>query len=84
MWTTILTVVQVIFILFDVVLFCSSVIGNSVVIYVLVTKEVKNKAKCLILSVAMADLQIGLFGIPMFIWRVSFSGVKWDEKRVFV
>jgi hypothetical protein len=73
MWTTILTVVQVIFILFDVVLFCGSVIGNSVVIYVLVSKEVKNKAKCFILSVAMADLQIGLFGIPIFIWRVSFG-----------
>ena len=57
----------------DFCFFLWSVIGNSVVIYVIVRDEkLKSKANYLILSVASADLLIGLVAIPLSWYTVSF------------
>ena len=77
----ILTAFQVIFVFLDFFLFCGSVVGNSVVIYVIMNFKVKSKSQCLILSVAIADLQIGLFGIPFFMMRVSTSDQTMHSKK---
>lgn len=62
----------VLFVFIDFLLFFGSVIGNSLIIYVIIHyKKVQTKSNDLILSVAFADLLIGLFGVPLFIIRVS-------------
>ncbi|CRL01069.1 CLUMA_CG014328, isoform A [Clunio marinus] len=61
-----LLIVQVVFLILDVGFFFLSIVGNSVVIYVISRdKKLKNKANYHILSVAVADLLIGLIGIPL-------------------
>lgn len=67
----VLVVVQAIFVFLDFLLFFGSVVGNSVVIYVILSFKAKSKSQYLILSVAIADLQIGLLGIPFFMMKVS-------------
>ena len=79
----VLTAVQAIFVVLDFLLFCGSVVGNSVVIYVILNFKVKSKPQYLILSVAIADLQIGLFGIPFFVMKVSSTNTVvffWETK----
>lgn len=67
-----LLIVQVVFIILDFGFFCFSVIGNSVVIYVISRDEkLKSKSNYHILSVAVADLLIGLLGIPLGVIAVS-------------
>lgn len=67
-------VVQIFFAIADFSFFCCSVIGNSVVIYVISRdKNLKSKSSYHILSVACADLLIGLFGIPLGVTAVSLS-----------
>lgn len=52
-------------------LFLSSAIGNAVVIYVISSDEkLKSKSNYHILSVAIVDLLIGLFGIPLCVISV--------------
>lgn len=69
-----LLVVQVIFAIVDFALFCSSIIGNSVVIYVISRdKKLKSKSNFHILSVAIVDLFIGLFGIPLGVYAVRLT-----------
>lgn len=52
-------------------LFLGSAIGNAVVIYVISSDEkLKSKSNYHILSVAVADLLIGLFGIPLCVISV--------------
>ncbi|CRL01067.1 CLUMA_CG014327, isoform A [Clunio marinus] len=59
-------IVQSIFLFFDLTFFCFSVVGNSVVIYVISRdKKLKSKSNYHIMSVAVADLLIGTFGIPL-------------------
>lgn len=68
----ILLIIQIVFFIVDFSLFCCSVIGNSLVIYVISRdKKLKSKSNFHILSVAFADLLIGLFGIPLGVWAVS-------------
>lgn len=67
-----LFILQALFAILDFCFFLSSVIGNSVVIYVIGRdKNLKNKSSYHILSVACADLIIGLFGIPLGVFAVS-------------
>lgn len=58
-------------------LFLGSAIGNAVVIYVISSDDkLKSKSNYHILSVAVADLLIGLFGIPLCVisvMRMFFS-----------
>lgn len=68
-----LLVVQIVFMVIDFGLFCCSIIGNSIVIYVISRdKKLKSKSNYHILSVATADLLIGLFGIPLGVVAVRF------------
>lgn len=68
-----LLIVQIIFTIVDLCLFLCSIIGNSIVIYVISRdKKLKSKSNYHILSVATADLLIGLFGIPL-----GFTAVSW-------
>lgn len=56
-----LLIVQIIFVILDFSFFCFSIIGNSVVIYVISQdSKLKSKSNYHILSVAVADLLIGL------------------------
>lgn len=67
-----LIIVQVTFSIVEFSLFLCSIIGNSVVIYVISRdKKLKSKSNYHILSVATADLLIGLFGIPLGVTAVS-------------
>lgn len=60
-----MTPFQIVLIVCDVCFFFLSVFGNSVVIYVISqNKNLKNKSSYHILSVACADLLLGLIGIP--------------------
>lgn len=69
-----LLIVQIVFSIVDFCLFLSSIIGNSIVIYVISRdKKLKTKSSYHILSVATADLLIGLFGIPLGVIAVSPS-----------
>jgi 7 transmembrane receptor (rhodopsin family) len=69
-----IVVVGVIFLIVDFGLFCCSVIGNAIVIYVISRdKKLKNKANYHILSVAVGDFTIGLIGIPLGVTAVSFT-----------
>lgn len=71
------TILQVTLLIFNFAMFLSSVVGNSVIIYVISRDEkLKSKSNYHILSVAVADLLIGLFGIP-----VSVSSVSWIRHR---
>jgi 7 transmembrane receptor (rhodopsin family) len=64
--------VQSVFGLIDFAIFICSVVGNSVVIYVISRdKKLKSKSNYHILSVAFADLTIGLLGIPLGVVAVS-------------
>lgn len=68
-----LIIVQIVFIIVDFGLFCCCVVGNSVVIYVISRdKKLKSKSNYHILSVATADLLIGLVGIPLGVTAVRF------------
>lgn len=70
---TFLVIVGVIFLIVDFGLFCCSVIGNAIVIYVISRdKKLKSKSNYHILSVATADFIIALFGIPLGVTAVSF------------
>jgi hypothetical protein len=60
-----LLVVQILFLIADFSFFCFSIIGNSVVIYVMSRNGNLKSKNYYILSVAFADLFIGLFGIPL-------------------
>lgn len=72
-----LLVVQIVFIVLDFGFFCCSIVGNSVVIYVISRDhKLKSKSNYHILSVAVADLLIGLFGIPLGVIAVSFFLLK--------
>lgn len=67
-----LLIVQVVFVILDFGFFCFSIIGNSVVIYVISRDaKLKSKSNYHILSVAAADLLIGLLGIPLGVVAVS-------------
>lgn len=56
----------VIFCVFELILFVSILIGNLIVIYVMSReKMLQRKSNIYILSLAVADLMIGLVGIPM-------------------
>lgn len=69
-----LLVVGVVFLIVDFGLFCCSVVGNAVVIYVISRdKKLKSKSNYHILSVAVADFTIGLVGIPLGVTAVSFA-----------
>ena len=69
--STFLFIVQVVFMIIDFGLFCCSVVGNAVVIYVISRdKNLKSKSNYHILSVAVADFLIGLFGIPLGVTAV--------------
>lgn len=69
-----LLVVQIGFSIVDFGLFCCSIVGNSVVIYVISRdKKLKSKSNIHVLSVATADLFIGLFGIPLGVYAVSIT-----------
>lgn len=60
------------FVFVDFLLFVGSVVGNFIIIFVIVRyKKVQTKSNDLILSVAFADLLIGLFGVPLFLVKVS-------------
>jgi hypothetical protein len=69
---TFLLVVGVVFLIVDFGLFCCSVIGNAIVIYVISRdKKLKSKSNYHILSVAAGDFIIALFGIPLGVTAVS-------------
>lgn len=77
-----LLVVQVIFIIADFSFFVFSIVGNAVVIYVISRdKKLKSKSNYHILSVAAADLLIGLVGIPLGVTAVSFAVIM--DKRIY-
>lgn len=68
-----LLIVQIIFVIVDFGLFCCNVIGNAVVIYVISRdRKLKSKSNYHIMSLAVADLIIGLFGIPLGVLAVSY------------
>jgi hypothetical protein len=72
MSTPLFIVVQSVFGILDLAIFVCSVVGNSVVIYVISRdKKLKSKSNYHILSVATADLMIGLLGIPLGVFAVS-------------
>lgn len=74
---TFLLVVGIIFMIVDFGLFCCSVVGNAIVIYVISRdKKLKSKSNYHILSVAVGDLMIGLFGIPLGVTAVSFAQIS--------
>lgn len=69
---TSILIVQILFFIADFCFFVLSVLGNAVVIYVISRdKKLKSKSNFHILSVAVADLLIGLFGIPFGVVAVS-------------
>lgn len=69
----------VVAIILEVIAFILSVIGNSVVIYVMTReKKLKRKSNIYILSVAVADFLVGIVAIPIGIMNVSFG----EEFRV--
>lgn len=66
--------VKVIFMLLDLCAFVLSVSGNSMVIYVMSReRKLRKKSNYYIISVAMADLLIGVIGIPAILYTVNFS-----------
>lgn len=74
---TFLLVVGVIFLIVDFGLFCCSVVGNAIVIYVISRdKKLKSKSNYHILSVAVGDFFIGLVGIPLGVTAVSFLNIN--------
>lgn len=80
-------IVKVALVAADIILFCCCVIGNSVVIYVIRReRKLKRKSNYHILSVCVADLLIGLIGIPLSVnsvsWKLTFE-IK-EINRVFV
>lgn len=72
MKTPLFIFVQSVFGILDLAIFICSVVGNSVVIYVISSdKKLRIKSNYHILSVAVADLTIGLVGIPLGVVAVS-------------
>lgn len=68
----ILVLFQVTLASIDVILFFFCIIGNSVVIYVICReRKLKSKSSFHILSVAVADLLVGFFVIPINMISVS-------------
>lgn len=66
------------FLVLDIAVFLCSVIGNSVVIYVISReKALKSKLNLLILSVATSDFMIGLIGIPLGLRAVRKFYENW-------
>lgn len=66
------TLIEITFTLLEVWAFVFSVFGNSIVIYVMTRqKKLRRKSNNYIISVAAADLLIGLVGIPCSIYMVS-------------
>lgn len=79
-----LNVLHWILIFVDLCLFFCSVVGNSVVIYVISRdKKCKNKSNYHILSVACVDLLIAMFAIPADVTEVSFKLIIQNFQRFF-
>lgn len=71
---TFLLILGIVFMIVDFGLFCCSVVGNAIVIYVISRdKKLKSKSNYLILSVAVGDFLIGLVGIPLGVTAVSLA-----------
>ena len=65
-------IIKTVFVILDLCFFFFSVVGNSIVIYVVGRdKSLKSKSSYHILSVASIDLVIGLFGIPLALIAVG-------------
>lgn len=63
---------EIVFVSLEVWAFVFSVVGNSVVIYVMSReKKLRRKSNYYIISVAIADILIGLVGIPCSIYMVK-------------
>lgn len=73
-------IVLIAFLALEFVAFFLSVIGNIIVIYVIArSKYAKKRSSIFILSVAVADLLVGLIGIPVAVVYVSAAiGVVWN------
>lgn len=66
------SLIEITFTLLEVSAFVFCVFGNSIVIYVMTRqKKLRRKSNYYIISVAVADLLIGLIGIPCSIYMVS-------------
>lgn len=71
-YDTFVLVIGVLFLIVDFGLFCCSVIGNGIIIYVISRdKKLKSKSNYHILSVAFGDFIIALVGIPLGVIAVS-------------
>lgn len=65
---------EIAYVLFDVTAIVLSVVGNSIVIYVMTRdKKLRRTSNYYIILVAVADLLVGSIGIPCCIYMVSFQ-----------
>ncbi|CRL00423.1 CLUMA_CG013689, isoform A [Clunio marinus] len=80
----ILLIVQIFFIILDFSFFCCCIIGNSIVIYVISRdRKLKSKSNYHILSVALADLLIGVLSIPLGVYA-GLTGAPHDFQLCLV
>lgn len=78
-------IIFVAFFTFELIVFLFTVVGNAIVIYVMAQKKnMKRKSNIYILSVAVADLLVGLVVIPLAGLNVSTESYDSDPQVFYL